>query len=140
MLDRNPTQDRGATAVKPFDGKRVLVVEDEAIVATMVEEMLRELGAIVVGPASTIKNALVLASTDGLDAAVLDVNIRSERVDPVADTLRARHVPLVFATGYGASSTCARNSPVIEKPYTSEKLANALESALLSAENPAIVP
>ena len=57
-----------------------------------------------------------------------------------ADSLRARGVPLVFATGYGASISCARNSPVIEKPYTLDKLANALGPALLAAENPPSFP
>ena len=118
--------------MKPLDGKRVLIVEDEAIIAAMVEDMLTELGATVVGPASSIKKALVLAASDGIDAAVLDVNIRSERVDPVADLLRARQVPLVFATGYGASATGAVSCPIIEKRYTIEKLESALLMALLS--------
>jgi two-component SAPR family response regulator len=119
--------------MSPLDGKRVLVVEDEALIAAMVEDMLVELGATVVGPASSIDQARVLVHSDDIDAAVLDVNIRSERVDPIAEILRLRSVPIVFATGYG-SSTCGMNySPAIEKPYTLEKLANALKTALLTA-------
>ena len=118
--------------MKPLDGKQVLIVEDEAIIAAMVEDMLTELGATVVGPASSIRKALVLAASDGIDAAVLDVNIRSERVDPVADLLKTRHVPVVFATGYGASATGAFSCPIIEKPYTLEKLESALLVAFLS--------
>lgn len=125
--------------MKPLTGKRVLVVEDEAIIAAMVEDMLTELGATVVGPASSIKKALVLANTDGIDAAVLDVNIRSERIDPVADALRARQVPVVFATGYGASANGSTSCPIIEKPYTLEKLESALLLALLTTERPTIV-
>jgi len=87
-----------------LDGKRILVVEDEALIAAMVEDMLMELGATVVGPASSIAQALVLVNSDDFDAAVLDVNIRSEQVDPIADILMARNVPIVFATGYGASA------------------------------------
>ena len=116
-----------------LDGKRILVVEDEALIAAMVEDMLMELGATVVGPASSIAQALVLVNSDDFDAAVLDVNIRSEQVDPIAEILMARNVPLVFATGYGASAHGVRYAPVIEKPYTLEKLANALTSALLAA-------
>jgi CheY-like chemotaxis protein len=116
-----------------LDGKRILVVEDEALIAAMVEDMLMELGATVVGPASSIAQALVLVNSDDFDAAVLDVNIRSEQVDPVAEILMARNVPIVFATGYGASAHGVQYAPVIEKPYTLEKLANALTSALLAA-------
>ena len=125
--------------MKPLNGKRVLVVEDEAIIAAMVEDMLMELGATVVGPASTIKNALLLANSDGIDAALLDVNIRSERVDPIADLLQARHVPVVFATGYGSSMAGARTGLVIEKPYTLEKLGSALSAALLKVEGPDVI-
>jgi two-component SAPR family response regulator len=119
--------------MSPLDGKRVLVVEDEALIAAMVEDMLVELGATVVGPASSIDQALVLVHSDDIDAAVLDVNIRSERVDPIAEILRVRNVPIVFATGYGSSTRGMNYSPAIEKPYTLEKLANALKTALLTA-------
>lgn len=108
-------------------GKRILVVEDEAMVALMVEDMLNDLGAIVVGPAGSIGEGLDLASQENLDAALLDINVRSERIDPVADQLRARNVPIVFATGYG-SSHLRNGGTVIEKPYTQEKLAEALEA------------
>lgn len=119
--------------MSPLDGKRVLVVEDEALIAAMVEDMLVELGATVVGPASSIDQALELVHSDDIDAAVLDVNIRSERVDPIAEILRLRSVPIVFATGYGSSTRGMNYSPAIEKPYTLEKLADALKTALLTA-------
>jgi len=119
--------------MKRLSGTRVLLIEDEAIIASMVEDMLVELGATVVGPASSITKGLVLANSEGIDAAVLDVNIRSERVDPIADLLRARHVPIVFATGCGTSTVGkGDNHPVIEKPYTLEKLASAPITALKS--------
>ena len=133
MFDQRSAQDRGTTSMKRLSGTRVLLIEDEAIIASMVEDMLVELGATVVGPASSITKGLVLANSEGIDAAVLDVNIRSERVDPIADLLRARHVPIVFATGYGTSAVGkGGNHPVIEKPYTLEKLAGALMTALKS--------
>ena len=68
-------------------GKRILVVEDEALIAVMVEDMLSEMGSIVVGPAATIEQALALARAEEIDGAVLDVNVRGERIDPVADAL-----------------------------------------------------
>lgn len=117
--------------MKPLAGIRVLVVEDEAIIAAMVEDMLTELGATVVGPASSIKRGLLLAHSNVLDAAVLDVNIRSERVDPIADLLSERRVPIVFATGYGGPVAGAgADTHVIEKPYTLEKLRGALAAVL----------
>lgn len=108
-------------------GKRVLVVEDEAIVAAMVEDMLIELGAVVIGPATSIKVGLELAATEKLDVAVLDMNIRGETVEPVAKELRARSVPIVFASGYGQSGPGRHQTePAIEKPFTLEQLSNVL--------------
>ena len=112
-------------------GKRILVVEDEAIIAMMVEEMLIDLGASVVGPAQSISVARNLIETALIDAAVLDVNIRSDRIDPIAELLRARRIPFVFATGYGARASSAKTGElVLEKPYTSDRLLGALIHAL----------
>ncbi|MFU0505218.1 response regulator [Pseudaminobacter sp. NGMCC 1.201702] len=114
-----------------LSGKRIFLVEDEAIVALMVEDMLAELDATVVGPALTIANGLALAQSEEIDAAVLDVNVRGERIDPVAEVLRARKVPIVFATGYGdGAGEIAREAPVLDKPYTREKLATTLARLL----------
>jgi two-component SAPR family response regulator len=113
-------------------GKRVLVVEDEALIAVMVEDMLLEMGSEVVGPAVTIEGALALARQETLDAAVLDVNVRGERIDPVAEALMARGVPMLFATGYG-EVRLASGMPVIDKPYTQEKLARGLAAVMDTA-------
>jgi CheY-like chemotaxis protein len=111
-------------------GKRVLIVEDEALVASLLEEMLLDLGATVVGPASTLPQAWELAREAVFDGAVLDVNIGGTRVDPLADALRRCRVPFVLATGYGAAAAqLSSQEPVIEKPYTAEALAGALEAA-----------
>ena len=112
-------------------GKRILVVEDEALIAVMVEDMLMEMGSDVVGPAATIDAALALARVEEIDAAILDVNVRGERIDPVAETLIARGVPVLFATGYG-EVRLASGTPttVIDKPYTQEKLARGLALAM----------
>jgi len=114
-----------------LDGKRILVVEDEALIAAMVEDMLAELGAVVVGPATTLAKGMALAGSEPLDAAVLDVNIRDERIDPVAELLRSRGVPMVFATGYGAGAVVGLATPrIIDKPYTQDKLARTLSELL----------
>lgn len=115
-------------------GKRILVVEDEALIAVMIEDMLAEMGSEVAGPATTIEEALRLARSEALDGAVLDVNVRGQRIDPVAEVLMARGIPVLFATGYGevklASGAAAT---VIDKPYTQEKLSRGLAAAMASA-------
>ena len=83
---------------------RILVVEDEAMIAMLVEEMVLDFGSEVVGPAAKMGEALRLASDASLDAAILDVNVGGAVVYPVADLLRGRGVPIIFATGYGAAS------------------------------------
>jgi DNA-binding response OmpR family regulator len=112
-------------------GKRILVVEDEIVVAMMVEDMLMEMSAEVVGMAATISSALALAGSAQIDAAVLDVNVRGERIDPVAHLLRSRNIPVVFATGYGHGiAALAQGAPIVEKPYSKERLTGALETVL----------
>lgn len=114
-----------------LNGKRILVVEDEALIAVMVEDMLTDMGSSVVGPAATIEAALKLAGAEMIDAAVLDVNVRGERIDPVADALFARGIPMLFATGYGEVKLASgATATVIDKPYTQDKLARGLASAM----------
>lgn len=118
-------------------GKKILVVEDEALIAVMVEDMLMEMGSAVVGPAATIESALDLARNESLDAAVLDVNVRGERIDPVAEALIARGIPVLFATGYGEVRLASgAATTVIDKPYTQEKLARGLALAMGMAQAP----
>lgn len=109
-------------------GRRILVVEDEAIVAMLVEDLLDELGCVVVGPAARIEDALRCIESDEIDAAVLDVNLYGERSYPVADALAARNLPFVFVTGYGQSGLDReyRDRPVVQKPFTLEVLQSAL--------------
>jgi CheY-like chemotaxis protein len=87
---------------RPLEGLRILVVEDEYAVAADMTWWLQDSGAEVVGPAPTIKDALTLVTAQGvtLDRAVLDVNLRGEKVFPVADALLNRAIPFIFATGY----------------------------------------
>jgi CheY-like chemotaxis protein len=82
-------------------GRRLLIVEDEYILAADLAQSLEDVGVEVVGPAGSIEDALALIdAADDLDGAVLDVNVGGERIYPVADMLRARGVPYVFTTGY----------------------------------------
>lgn len=102
-------------------GRRCLVVEDEFLVAMLLEDTLRDLGFEVLGPVATCAAALALvrSASGALDAAVLDVNLGGERVYPVADALRERGVPFVFLTGYAEAELDGRfaNVPVVQKPW-----------------------
>ena len=105
--------------VPSLAGRRVLVVEDEMLIAFVVEEALKDHGAVVVGPEATLDAAMRLASTEALDAAVLDVTIRGGQVFPVAERLRERGVPFVLASGYGdwALPPSLRDQPRLVKPF-----------------------
>lgn len=112
-------------------GRRVLIVEDEALVAMLAEDFLTELGAVVVGPASSIDGAMAMIAGHEIDAALLDINIRGERSDRVADALRLRGIPIVCATGYGeGAAEFARGSAIVAKPYTKDKLDRSLQLVL----------
>jgi CheY-like chemotaxis protein len=85
---------------------RVLLVEDEALISMILEQLLEDLGATVVGPAATVAEALTYANATPApapDCALLDINLRGEPSWPIADALLARQVPIAFASGYGKS-------------------------------------
>ncbi len=108
------------TAPISLAGRRVLVVEDDMLIAVLIEEVLQELGCTVVGPVGKLAAALHLAGAEALDAAILDVNIRGGHVYPVADRLRSRGVPFALASGYGdwALPAAYRQQPRLTKPFT----------------------
>ncbi|MBL6081760.1 response regulator [Belnapia sp. T18] len=114
--------------------RRVLIVEDEALVTMLIEDGLSEAGAEVVGSAGTVFEALQIiervAQDGGLDAAVLDINLVGELVTPVADQLAALGVPFVFATGYGTGCDTGGHAaaPVLHKPFATEQLVAAVEA------------
>ncbi len=109
-------------------GRRILVVEDEALVAMLVEDALLDAGALVIGPAATVREAIALLDREEPHAAVLDMNLAGETSTPVADVLAARGVPFVVATGYGADGLPHAHAavPVLAKPYDPGELTAAL--------------
>lgn len=108
---------------------RILIVEDEPIVAMLLEDYLLELGHQVVGPVSTVAAALALVEAQPFDLAVLDVNINGERSDAVAAALDALDRPYMFATGYGRQGLDEGvGRIVLQKPYRLEQIAEALDA------------
>lgn len=115
-----------------FKDRRILLVEDEALVAMMVEDMLRDFGATVAGPAHALAQALEFAATEALDAALLDVNLGGEPVYPVAEELARRGIPFAFASGYGESGIAEgfRDRPVLQKPFDEATLVSVLSGLI----------
>jgi CheY-like chemotaxis protein len=107
-----------------LDKRRVLVVEDEALVGIMIQECMTELGFQIVGPVCTASDALAAAKDGDFDAAILDINLGDGMVYQVAEILARRHVPFVFVTGYDADSVDSRfrEIPVLQKPVEREML------------------
>ena len=115
-------------------GVRVLVVEDEYLVAILIDEILESAGCVVIGPIPRLPEALDAAHHDNCDAAVLDVNLAGERINPVADALSERNVPFLFVTGYGASALPSEYAerPRLCKPFRMAELLGALASVVNS--------
>lgn len=113
-----------------FRDMRVLIVEDEHLVALALADDLEEAGATVVGPAATVDRALSLVEQHELDAAVLDIRLDTQLVFPVADTLIARGVPFLFTTGYDAGAVPAdyAHVPKCEKPASAAMVLKILAS------------
>jgi CheY-like chemotaxis protein len=127
-----------AAALVKSTGPRVLVVEDEAMVAMMLEDMLLDLGCAIVSrnwksrvTAATLQAGLTLARAAAIDAAVLDVNLSGDKAFPIADALAERGVPFVYATGYGRAGLRAEDAArvVVQKPYSLDDLARHLRAA-----------
>lgn len=99
--------------------RRILLVEDEMLVAMLLEDMLVEAGHTIVGPVARIEQAVEAARSEPIDLAILDVNVGGEEVYPVAEALAAREIPFAFATGYGAQGLREpwQDRPALQKPF-----------------------
>lgn len=115
-----------------LEGRKVLVVEDEMLVSMLVEDMLGDLGCVVIGPAASLDEALALAREAEIDIGLLDVNLAGKAIYPVADVLKARGVPYVFASGYGDSNTEGphQGAPALQKPFRMGDLEQALRAVV----------
>jgi CheY-like chemotaxis protein len=121
------------TARRPA-GSSVFLVEDEVMIRMMVADMLQELGYSVAAEAGEINEAIRLAQSTDFDLAILDVNVNGKVISPVADLIRARNLPFIFATGYGSSGLPEeyRDRPALQKPFQIETLARVIDNTLNS--------
>lgn len=114
-----------------FMGKRVLIVEDEDLIAALLEDLLKKLGLKVVATATRLADAVDFAEKDELDVALLDVMMKGLDVHPVVQALSRRGIPFAFVTGYGVTRTTGiyRDRPVLTKPITQPELRRVLREA-----------
>jgi PAS domain S-box-containing protein len=134
---RTNGEDKPPLPLQLMTGNRVLLVEDEILVAMMMRDVLTEFGFTVIGPFPRVSEAMVAAVHDDIDAGIIDVNLGGEFVYPVADVLVARKIPFVFITGYGVESIDGRfgQVPIIKKPVQRQVLQKIFTPA--SCEEPA---
>ena len=106
---------------------RILIVEDEFLIATTLEEMLIEQGHEIIGIAPTLQEGVRMASDPACQGALLDLNLNGEKSLPIADILQKRGVPFVYTTGYGDSiASMAGDVPILSKPYTQADVKHAI--------------
>ena len=111
--------------------QRLLVVEDELLVALDIESILSDAGLIVIGPASNAAEALELIADTQPDAALIDANLSGEPIDAVAQLLSDRHIPFAYVTGYGRESLPAKHpAPIVSKPFDADQLLAAARRLL----------
>jgi len=117
------------------DTRNVLIVEDEPLIAMMLEDFLETLGHSIADTCDSVDQALKRVDGGGFDFAILDVNLKGQQVWPVASRLRDDGVPFVVATGGHVDPPPSefRDVPVIDKPYTVERISSVIETALASA-------
>ena len=129
-MDRD--EQKSGTSPAVLEGRRILIVEDSPVVAVACEDMLRDMGCTVIGPATNMAAALELASDEALDGAIVDINIRGGKAFPVLKILGQRDVPFLLASGYADWSMPEewQERPRLAKPYSPESLRERLIALL----------
>lgn len=118
------------------EGKlKILIVEDEALVAMLIEDVLADMGHEVVGVGGRLDQALALARQSEMDFAILDLNLNGQHTYAIADVLRERSVPFIFATGYGSGGVdqAWKDVRVLPKPFEPHQLAAAIAAVHAAA-------
>jgi CheY-like chemotaxis protein len=122
-------------SVPDLKGLRILVAEDEMLILFDIEDMLREIGCEIVGPAATLGAAMTAIRQGDYDGALLDMNLHGERITPAAEELVARGVPFVLCTGYQreiSDEPAIRDAPRLTKPFNVRTLRAAITSAFVA--------
>jgi CheY-like chemotaxis protein len=116
-------------------GHDILVVEDEPLIAMMLEDFLETLGHRVHASCDSLADAMVRCQEGGFDVAILDINLKGELIWPAAAALRARGVPFVIASGGHVEPPPAEfaDAPLLEKPYTIDRIGPVLDQAVATA-------
>src|SRR5688500_11290856 len=128
MDEPRPDSPQDAPPHEALAGRRVLIVEDSPVVAEATDQMLCDMGCVVVGPATTMAPAIEMAGEERLDAALVDLNIRGGKAFPVLRILRDRSIPFLLTSGYADWSMPEdwQDVPRLAKPYTPNQLREAL--------------
>ena len=123
----------------PLDGRCILVVEDEAVVALMVAQLATEAGATVIGPIADASTALALVEAEAVDCAILDYKLTDGTAVPVADALLERGVPFLFSSAYDLAAIAPRfaSVPRVDKVYLPERLLQTIVAVCKRANLPA---
>jgi CheY-like chemotaxis protein len=110
---------------------RILVVEDEAMISMLLEDLVLDCGGEIVGPVARFDDALELARKAEFRVAVLDLNLNGTLSYPIAEVIRERGIPVIFATGYGADGLLDRfrDCPTLQKPFSQQDFAEAVAAA-----------
>jgi CheY-like chemotaxis protein len=124
-------EQHGAMPQDGLRGRRILLVEDESMVIMLLEDFLADIGCEVAGVASRLDDALVQVAAVAFDAAILDVNLNGEQTFALARDIIGRGRPVMFSTGYGASTLPPdlRHVPVLQKPFQQKDLERTLSAA-----------
>ena len=132
MLDVRTGAEVKDLSKRELSNRKVLVVEDEMMIAMLIEDMLDELGCTLVGPATNVPRALDLIDKEQVEVAVLDLNLDGQDTYAIADALQRKNLPFIFATGYGSAGLRKEygNRPVLQKPFQISELETALVEAL----------
>jgi CheY-like chemotaxis protein len=126
FVSRRPTEQNRLA------GRRVLIVEDEAMISALIEMILGEAGCSIVGPVATLQLALELIEREPFDAALLDVHVNGHDIYPLADVLSARGIPFVLVSGFARKQLPPRyrHCPYIAKPFTPDTILTVLGQAI----------